>query len=49
MYLKKSQKVSNEKHKVVYAVYDDGCLIYDRNKNEVRVLGNVKIIVPNEK
>ena len=38
--------MANEKNKVVYAIYDDGALIYNRVSQEIEIYGNVKIITP---
>lgn len=46
VYLNKLKKVANEKNKVVYAIYDDGALIYNRVSQEIEIYGNVKIITP---
>ncbi len=46
MYLNKLQRLSNEKGKIVYGIHDDGALIFNRNNNEVDILGNVKVFVP---
>ena len=46
VYLNKLKKVANEKNKVVYAIYDDGALIYNRVSQEIEIYGNVKTITP---
>lgn len=46
-YLDKLQKIANDKKKDVYAIYDDGAIIYNRNKNIVKTLGNVDVFKPN--
>ena len=46
LYLNKLQKVSNEKNKIIYAIYDDGAIILNRNNNEIELYGNVKTIIP---
>jgi len=40
-YLDKLQKVSNDKNKNVYAIFDDGAMIYDRFSNKLELFGNV--------
>lgn len=40
------QEVANNKKKVIYAILNDGYLIYDRNKNEVLSQNNVLKIKP---
>ena len=45
-YLEKLQKVSNEKNKKVYAIFDDGAIIYDRSSSEVELFGNVLTFEP---
>lgn len=46
MYLEKLQKVSNEKKKNVYAIFNDGAMIYDRNSKEIELFGNVMTFEP---
>ncbi len=46
MYLMKLQKVANEKGKKVYAIYNDGAMIFNRNNFELELFGNVKIFNP---
>lgn len=41
LYLDKLQKVSNDKKKKVFAIFDDGCLVYNRETNELECLGKV--------
>ena len=48
MYLSKLQKVANEKNKNVYAIFDDGAMIYNRTSNELEIFGNVKTFEPKE-
>ena len=45
-YLRKLQKVANEKKKNVYAIYDDGVLILNRKTNDLEIYGNVKTFIP---
>ena len=45
-YLNKLQRISDEKNKIVYGIYDDGALIYNRSNNDVEILGNVKVFNP---
>lgn len=40
-YLDKLQKVSNEKRKKVYAIFNDGAMIYDRINHKLGTFGNV--------
>lgn len=40
-YLEQFQTISKEKKKDVYAIFDDGCMIYNRENHECKVLGNV--------
>lgn len=40
-YLDKLQKISNSKGKKVFAIFNDGCLIYNRKTTELKCLGNV--------
>lgn len=42
-YLKKLQQIANEKNKKVYAIYDDGALLYKRDTNELEMFGNIKV------
>lgn len=45
-YLNKLQKVANEKNKKVYAIYDDGAIIYNRKTQLLETYGNVKCFYP---
>ena len=45
-YLEKLQRVSNEKNKPVYAIFDDGAIIYDRDSNKLDLFGNVLTFEP---
>ena len=47
-YLNKLQKISNEKQKNVYAIYDNGLIIYNRKNCNIEVLENVKLFSPQE-
>lgn len=40
-YLDKLQKVANEKRKKVYAIFNDGAMIYDRMNDKLETFGNV--------
>lgn len=48
-YLNKLQKTANEKNKNIYAIFDDGAIIYNRKNNNLDIIGNVKTFVPNAK
>lgn len=41
LYLDKLQKVANDKKKKVYAIFDDGALIYNRDTKELEKFGNI--------
>lgn len=45
-YLDKLQKVANEKQKKVYAIFDDGAMIYNRSDNNLELFGNVLTFYP---
>ena len=45
-YLMKLQKVANEKNKNVYAIYDDGAMIFNRETEKLEIFGNVKTFEP---
>ncbi len=47
-YLKKLQDVANEKKKNVYAIFDDGAMIYNRKSNKLEKFGNVLTFEPKE-
>ena len=47
-YLEKLQRVANVKKKNVYAIFDDGAMIYDRSTNELEKFGNVLTFEPKE-
>lgn len=47
-YLERLQKVADEKKKEVYAIYDDGVMIYNRENHKIELFGNVKIFNPNK-
>lgn len=47
-YLNKLQKVANDKNKNVYAIYDDGAIIYKRNTGKIELYGNVEVFKPNK-
>jgi peptidase E len=42
LYLNKLQKIANEKNKKIYAIFDDGAIIYNRKNKEIKIFGNVK-------
>lgn len=45
-YLNKLSKTSKEKNKTIYAIYDDGAIIYNRNTKDIELYGNVKKFNP---
>lgn len=45
-YQKELQDCSNNTKKTIYAIYNDGAVIYNRKTNELKQYGNVKIIEP---
>lgn len=45
-YLKKLQKIANEKNKFVYAIYDNGVIVYKRDSKEVSLYGKVDVFEP---
>lgn len=47
-YLEKLQNVANDKKKNVYAIFDDGAMIYDRNTSKIELFGNVIKFEPKE-
>ena len=47
-YLDKLQKVANDKKKNVYAIFNDGGIIYNRDSNESELFGNVLTFEPKE-
>ena len=47
-YLNKLQKIANEKGKKVYAIYNDGAMIYNRETRDLKILGNVSTFLPKE-
>lgn len=47
-YLEKLQRVANEKNKPVYAIFDDGAMIYDRSSQELELFGNVLKFEPGD-
>lgn len=48
MYLSKLQKVATEKKKNVYAIFDDGAIMYNRDSNKLEIFGNVLTFEPRE-
>ena len=47
-YLDSLQKISNDTQKKVYAIFDDGALIYNRINKELEIFGNVKEFQPDK-
>lgn len=47
-YLDKLKKVSSEKKKNIYAIFDDGALIYNRETLKLEIFGNVISIIYDE-
>ena len=47
-YLDKLQSVANEKEKSVYAIFDDGAIIYNRDNKKIEIFGNVREFKPME-
>lgn len=47
-YLDSLKKVANDTKKDVYAIYDDGAMIYNRFSNELKIYGNVKKFEPDK-
>lgn len=45
-YLDKLQKISNDTKKDLYAIYDDGAMIYNRETKDIELFGNVKKFSP---
>lgn len=41
-YLDKLQKVADDTKKIVYAIFDDGAIIYNRKTEVIKLFGNVK-------
>ena len=46
LYLNKLQKTSNQTKKDVYAIFDDGVIIYNRKTSKIELFGNVKKYEP---
>lgn len=42
-YLNKLNQTAKEKNKTIYAIYDDGAIIYNRNTQNIELYGNIKI------
>ena len=42
-YLNKLAKTAKEKNKTIYAIYDDGAIIYNRNTKNIELYGNIKM------
>lgn len=47
-YLNKLQSVANNTNKKVYAIYDDGAMIYNRKTCDLKLYGNVSVFIPNK-
>lgn len=47
-YINKLQETSNKTNKKIYAIFDDGALILNRQTNEVQKFGNVIELEPNK-
>ena len=45
-YLNKLNKTSKEKNKIIYAIFDDGAIIYNRNNSNIELYGNTKTFKP---
>ena len=43
-YLNKLQRIAQQTQKTVYAIFDDGAIIYNRKTDEIKLYGNVKTI-----
>lgn len=48
-YLDGLQRVADDKEKTVYAIFDDGAIIYNRNSKAMELYGNVLKFEPNQK
>ena len=48
-YLDDLQEVADDKEKVVYAIFDDGAIIYNRESKDMEFYGNVLKFEPGEK
>ena len=40
-YLNQFEKISKEKNKKVYAIFDDGFILFNRKSNDIKIFGNV--------
>ena len=40
-YINKLEKVASEKNKNIYAIFDDGAILYNRSKRQIELFGNV--------
>ena len=45
-YLNKLQRIANEKQKLVYAIFNDGAIIYNRETNKIKLFGSVMQFLP---
>lgn len=45
-YLNKLKSIAKEKKKTVYAIYNDGAIIFNRETSEIKLFGNVKEFLP---
>ncbi len=43
-YVNKLRNVAAEKNKTIYAIFDDGVVIYNRKNKKINLYGNVKVI-----
>lgn len=47
-YLNKLQRIADDKRKPVYAIYDDGAIIFNRENSKLEIFGNVRTFMPKE-
>ncbi|MFV0275148.1 MAG: Type 1 glutamine amidotransferase-like domain-containing protein [Bacilli bacterium] len=47
-YLNELNKYSKKTKSNIYAIFDDGAIIYNRKTNDLEQFGNIKIVEPNE-
>lgn len=45
-YIKELQDASNNSKKMIYAIYDDGALLYNRDSKKLELFGHIDIINP---
>ena len=48
-YLNDLQKIADEKNKNVYAIFDDGALVYNRKDNVIKTYGHTELFTPGDK